>query len=99
MLSGEPASHGCQSQSTGSFDGFLSSVPWNSEGLGQVQRSVVERRAVDSRPEIERFALHTAILLEVSKSILAEMDRKGPLLIRRIAEHWTATAALRAAAA
>jgi len=40
MQSGEPPSHGCQSQSPGSFNGFLSSVP-GSEGSGGEGRDVV----------------------------------------------------------
>ena len=95
----EPALHGCQSQSTGSFDGFLLSVPWKPEGLGQVQGSVIQREAVDGCPEIQRVALHPAVLLEAPKNVLAEVDRKGPFLIPRMAVHRTATAALRTAAA
>jgi hypothetical protein len=54
---------------------------------------------MDGRPEIKRVALHTAVLLEASKSILAQVDRKGPFLIRRMAVHRTAPTTLRTAAA
>jgi hypothetical protein len=87
--------HGRQFESTGSFHGFLSSVPGDAEGLGQVQGSVVQRQPMHGSPEIKRVALHTAILLEASKSILAQVDRKGPFLIRRMAVHRTAPATLR----
>jgi hypothetical protein len=99
MVSLEPPSRGWQFKSTGSFDGFLFSVPRQPEGLGQVQGSVVQRQPMDGSPEIERVALHTAVLLEASKRILAQVDRKGPFLIRRMAVHRTAPATLRTAAA
>jgi hypothetical protein len=83
----EPASRGWQFKSTGSFDGFLFSIPCQAKGLGQVQGSVVQRQAMDNIPKIKRIALRTAISLEASECVLAEMDRKRPLLILRIAVH------------
>ncbi len=58
----------------------------------------MQRQPMDGSPEIERVALHTAILLEASKNILAQMDPKGPFLIPRMAVHSTAPATLRTAA-
>ena len=76
MVSREPPSRGWQFKSTGSFDGFLFSFRWEPEGLGQVQGGVVQRQPMNGSPEIERVALHTAILLEASKSVLAQVKTR-----------------------
>ena len=99
MVSREPPLCGWRLKSTGSFDGFLFSVRWEPEGLGQVQGGVVQRQPMNGSPEIDRVALHSAILLEASKSILAQVDRKGPFPIRRMAVHRTTPATLETAAA
>jgi hypothetical protein len=99
MVLREPPSHGRPFKSTGSFDGFLFSIPGDAKGLGQVQGGVVQRQPMDGSPKIKRVALRTAIFLEASECVLAEMDRKRPLLIPSMAVHRTATAALRAATA
>jgi hypothetical protein len=54
---------------------------------------------MDGNPEIQRVALHTAILLEAPEGILAEMHRKRPFLVSRMAVHGTIPATLRTAAA
>jgi hypothetical protein len=99
-VSRELALHERQFRSTGSFDGFLSSVPGDAEGLGQVQSSVIQRQPMDGSPEIKRVALRTAVLLkEASESIFAEMHRKRPFLVPRMAVHGTVPAPLRTTAA
>ena len=85
--------------STGSFYGFLFSIPGKSEGLGQVQGGVVQRQPMDGRPEIQRVALDSAIRVEAAKRVLAQMDREGPLPVRGVAVHRAGTAALLATAA
>ena len=47
--------------STGSFYGFLFSIPGYLEGLGQVQRGVVQRETMDRRPEIQHVSLDSTI--------------------------------------
>src|SRR5438034_9529022 len=84
--------------STGSFYGFLFSLPGKPEGLGQKQGGVVQRQTMDGRPEVQRVPSGSAIRLEASKSVLAQMDREGPLPVPGVAVHRARTAALRAGA-
>jgi hypothetical protein len=64
-----------------------------------MQGSVVQRQLMDGSPEIQRVAVYTAVLLEAPKNILAQLDRKGPFLVPRMAVHGTGTATLRTGAA
>src|ERR1700722_13469861 len=83
---------------TGSFYGFLFSIPGEPEGLGQIQGGVRQRQTMDRRPEVRRVPLGPAIRLEASKCALAQVDREGPLPIPGLAVHRARTAALRAVA-
>ena len=85
--------------STGSFYGFLFSVPGQLEGLGQMQGGVVQRQTMDRRPEIQHVPLDPAIRVEALKGVLAQMDREGSLRVPGVAVHGAGTTALLAAAA
>jgi hypothetical protein len=85
--------------STGSYYGFLFSIPGKPERLGQMQRGVVQRQTMDGRPQVQRVPLDPTIRLEASKCALAQMDREGPLPVPGVAVHRTGAATLRAAAA
>ena len=87
LFSPAPALHRSRTQLTGSFYGFLFSVPGKPEGLGQMQRRVVQRQAMDGRPEVQRIALDPAIRLEASEHVLAQMDREGSLPVSGMAVH------------
>ena len=60
--------------STGSWDGFLFSLPGKPEGLSQMQRGVVQRQTMDGRPQVQRVPSGPTIRLEASKRPLAQLD-------------------------
>src|ERR1700756_2378374 len=64
------------------------------EGLGQVQRSVVERQTMDGRPEIQHVPLDPAIGVKALKGVLLQMDREGSLRVSGLAVDGARTTSL-----
>ena len=64
-----------------------------------MQGGVVQRQAMDGRPEVQHVALDPAIGVEALEDVLAQMDGEGSLAIRGVAVDGAGTAALLAAAA
>ena len=62
---------------TGSGDGFLFSIPGESERLGQMQRGLVQRQAMHGRPQVQRVALDRALGIEALEYVLVKIDREG----------------------
>src|ERR1700675_5019693 len=85
-------------QCTGSFYGFLFSVTRQMEGGGEVQGGVVQRQAVQRRPEVEDVALDGTVGLEALEDVLAEVDGEGVLAISGVTVYGARTTSLLAAA-
>jgi hypothetical protein len=64
---------------TGSWYGFLFSVPAQVEGLDQLQGGLVEGQVVEGCPEVENIAVGGAVGVEAAKDILAEVRGEGRL--------------------
>src|SRR5439155_17257033 len=79
--------------------GFLFSIPEQVESLRQMQRGLVERQAMNGRPEIQDIAVHGAIRLEALKDVLSQMNRERSLAILGLSVHRARSTPLRATAA
>jgi hypothetical protein len=59
---------------TGSWYGFLFSIPGQSERLRQMQRGVVQRQAMHGSPQVQHIAPHPAFIMKASENVLAQID-------------------------
>jgi hypothetical protein len=64
-----------------------------------VQCGIVQRQAMDRRPEIQHVPLDSSIHLEALKRGFPQMDREGSVPVGRVAVHGAGTTALVATAA
>jgi hypothetical protein len=78
--------------------GFLFSVSRQSEGLGQVQRGLVERLLMHGCPKIQDVPVDPTIGLEAAEDVLPEMHRERSTRFGGLAVYRTRTAELLASA-
>jgi len=84
----------CRPGGTGSRNGFLFSVPLESEGFRQLEGGFVQRQVMDRSPEIENVAVGTAVGVKTLEEIRTQVSRKGALRVRGLTVDGAAAAAL-----
>ena len=70
LLNGRPFA---ARRSTGSSYGFLFSVPWDVEGIRQMQGRFVQWQAMHGGPQVEHVALSAAVGVKALEDVLAQM--------------------------